>query len=148
AAILFPVFAQAREKARAISCLSNTKQMALATIMYAQDYDEIYCKVLENYFCPLWGGGDNCPWEGMLQPYVKNYNIFSCPYSPILAYSTDPADSPGNVTQGTFPDLIVGQYAMNELFGFRSARQNHTPDVSLATLDKPADIIFAVDISA
>src|SRR5579862_9180182 len=40
AAILFPVFAQAREEARSISCLSNTKQMALAQLMYAQDYDE------------------------------------------------------------------------------------------------------------
>src|SRR5689334_16037020 len=42
AAILFPVFAQAREKARAISCVSNLKQMGLAAIMYAQDYDETY----------------------------------------------------------------------------------------------------------
>src|SRR5689334_11631738 len=42
AAILFPVFAQAREKARAISCVSNLKQMGLAMVMYAQDYDEIY----------------------------------------------------------------------------------------------------------
>jgi len=40
AAILFPVFAQAREKARAISCLSNCKQMGTAVLMYAQDYDE------------------------------------------------------------------------------------------------------------
>ncbi|HLK60100.1 MAG TPA: prepilin-type N-terminal cleavage/methylation domain-containing protein, partial [Chthonomonadaceae bacterium] len=40
AAILFPVFAQAREKARAISCMSNTKQMGIAALMYAQDFDE------------------------------------------------------------------------------------------------------------
>lgn len=40
AAILFPVFAQAREKARAVSCLSNVKQLGLAHLMYAQDYDE------------------------------------------------------------------------------------------------------------
>src|SRR5215510_8297848 len=42
AAILFPVFAQAREKARAISCLSNTKQLATAGLMYVQDYDETF----------------------------------------------------------------------------------------------------------
>src|SRR5258708_36272666 len=42
AAILFPVFAQAREKARAISCLSNSKQVALGVLMYVQDYDETY----------------------------------------------------------------------------------------------------------
>src|SRR5689334_10435246 len=43
AAILFPVFAQAREKARSISCLSNTKQIGTAVAMYVQDYDETYC---------------------------------------------------------------------------------------------------------
>src|ERR671915_189714 len=42
AAILFPVFAQAREKARAASCLSNVRQMGLAAVMYANDYDETY----------------------------------------------------------------------------------------------------------
>src|SRR5436305_5829833 len=42
AAILFPVFAQAREKARSISCLSNTKQLGLAVMMYVQDYDETF----------------------------------------------------------------------------------------------------------
>src|SRR5437879_5589180 len=42
AAILFPVFAQAREKARQSSCISNNKQVALATMMYSQDYDELY----------------------------------------------------------------------------------------------------------
>ena len=47
AAILFPVFAQAREKARAISCLSNTKQIGIAIMMYAQDYDETF-----PYGCP------------------------------------------------------------------------------------------------
>jgi len=61
AAILFPVFAQAREKARAISCLSNTKQIGLAVLMYAQDYDETY---------PIaWGfyGG----WYETVDPYIK-----------------------------------------------------------------------------
>jgi prepilin-type N-terminal cleavage/methylation domain-containing protein len=42
AAILFPVFAQAREKARATACLSNLKQLALGWLMYSQDYDEAY----------------------------------------------------------------------------------------------------------
>src|SRR5580704_9580530 len=52
AAILFPVFAQAREKARAISCLSNTKQMGLAAIMYTQDYDETLVPVGNRYSHP------------------------------------------------------------------------------------------------
>ncbi len=48
AAILFPVFAQAREKARQTSCLSNGKQMGLSLLMYAQDYDETFV------FSPIW----------------------------------------------------------------------------------------------
>ena len=57
AAILFPVFAQAREKARAISCLSNTKQLGMALQMFAQDYDEYLPKAWFNDE-PSWNG---CP---------------------------------------------------------------------------------------
>src|SRR5450432_2147417 len=76
AAILFPVFAQAREKARQISCISNLKQLSLATIMYVQDYDESY------------GGGehdnaDGCKsiawWTDYIQPYIKNTQLKTCP---------------------------------------------------------------------
>jgi prepilin-type N-terminal cleavage/methylation domain-containing protein len=77
AAILFPVFAQAREKARAASCLSNTKQLGLAMMMYAQDNDEIFAG---SYSFPnTW---NECPrfiWADLIQPYVKNVQLFSCP---------------------------------------------------------------------
>jgi prepilin-type N-terminal cleavage/methylation domain-containing protein len=58
AAILFPVFAQAREKARQASCLSNAKQMSTAVMMYAQDYDETF----PLYFQPQ-ANGDNWYWH-------------------------------------------------------------------------------------
>ncbi|MBC8134282.1 MAG: DUF1559 domain-containing protein, partial [Fibrella sp.] len=91
AAILFPVFAQAREKARAASCLSNFKQIGLAILQYTQDYDETY---------PLGTRGDEVEWSTVLQPYIKNgikggsapistesYNysggIFHCPSFPV-----------------------------------------------------------------
>ncbi len=61
AAILFPVFAQAREKARQISCVSNEKQIDLAVMMYAQDYDETY---------PLAWGYVGAWWE-TVDPYIK-----------------------------------------------------------------------------
>ena len=77
AAILFPVFARAREKARSASCQSNLKQIILACLMYADDYDE-----------HLPGGKTWC-WEPdahtnaqyymLLQPYIKNWQLFSCP---------------------------------------------------------------------
>ncbi len=62
AAILFPVFAQAREKARAITCLSNSKQIGTGIAMYTQDYDETF----------PFGGGAGGRWHGIIMPYVKN----------------------------------------------------------------------------
>jgi prepilin-type N-terminal cleavage/methylation domain-containing protein/prepilin-type processing-associated H-X9-DG protein len=70
AAILFPVFAKAREKARQSSCLSNVKQIGLGFMMYAQDYDET-----------LPGGnvGGTGWWGNAIAPYVKNTQILTCP---------------------------------------------------------------------
>lgn len=83
AAILFPVFARAREKARQTSCLSNLKQIGLATLMYCQDYDE--CTPIIKILFPT----TRDPTEGsvddpqsplrVLGPYVKNEQIFVCP---------------------------------------------------------------------
>src|SRR2546423_1079147 len=90
AAILFPVFAQAREKARAISCLSNTKQMGTAALMYAQDYDEVLVPAGNRYAhqnVQCFNGNSNfnanprawVDWEIPLLPYIKNTDIFICP---------------------------------------------------------------------
>lgn len=89
AAILFPVFAQAREKARAASCLSNTKQMGLGLMMYVQDYDETYPYWSWWYSsdpggCPRGDRPDACNqwgsmWFNAIYPYVKNAQVFTCP---------------------------------------------------------------------
>ena len=71
AAILFPVFAQAREKARAISCLSNEKQIGLGILQYEQDYDERGPGGLNGY-----GGGSG--YAGQIYPYVKSVGVFKC----------------------------------------------------------------------
>ena len=70
AAILFPVFARAREKARQTACLSNVKQLSLGAMMYSQDYDE---QILPAY---LFSG---YTWLDLVLPYVKNQQIFVCP---------------------------------------------------------------------
>ena len=86
AAILFPVFARAREKARQSSCLSNTKQMALACQMYVQDYDEVSLGAL------FWQG----PWWGeLLEPYMKNTGILVCPTMKQYDDSRAPLDNLG-----------------------------------------------------
>jgi prepilin-type N-terminal cleavage/methylation domain-containing protein/prepilin-type processing-associated H-X9-DG protein len=89
AAILFPVFAQARASARAISCVSNTKQFSLGILMYAQDYDESIPRLDNNMWdvAPNWGdpGSDplepNAMFAGVVQPYMKNTGIQYCPES-------------------------------------------------------------------
>jgi len=90
AAILFPVFAQAREKARQITCLSNEKQIGLAILMYSEDYDENYV------FSEAWSWptqatqqyGENAAWTLLIEPYLKtgfdsgtnpDGGVFACP---------------------------------------------------------------------
>ncbi|NCO34478.1 MAG: hypothetical protein AUJ92_19410 [Armatimonadetes bacterium CG2_30_59_28] len=68
AAMLFPVFAKAREKARTASCVSNVKQLCTAWVMYASDYDECSC-----------GCGMGQPWHQRLTPYCRNTQIHKCP---------------------------------------------------------------------
>ena len=75
AAILFPVFAKAREKARQASCLSNVRQINTAILSYAQDYDEMLPS--------SWRGPSAYPgnyqWPQAVSPYIKNWQIFLCP---------------------------------------------------------------------
>ena len=75
AAILFPVFAKAREKARTSSCSSNLKQIGLAALQYAQDYDEMYVMS----YNPGGVGGQNQIWNESLQPYSKSTQMYVCP---------------------------------------------------------------------
>src|SRR5438874_6354630 len=74
AAILFPVFAQARDKARQATCLSNLKQLGLAQSMYTQDYDETLPKAIH-----LLPDGNLFPWPLEVAPYLKNTAVFRCP---------------------------------------------------------------------
>jgi prepilin-type processing-associated H-X9-DG protein len=98
AAILFPVFARARENARRTSCLSNLKQINLGMMQYTQDYDERYpnYSYYDNSSTPgvvapgPENGGEWYPsatatywfWQNMIYPYVKSVQVFICPSSP------------------------------------------------------------------
>src|SRR5438132_13324872 len=83
AAILFPVFAQARDKARQTTCVSNAKQIALALMQYQQDYDERFVPTRFTIPGPAQGvcdGGTRIqPWSETIQPYVKNEGVVQCP---------------------------------------------------------------------
>jgi len=91
AAILFPVFAQAREKARQTSCLSNMKQIGLGLLMYTQDYDEQFPRAdytlptgTPSPVNPAATGGfalriNHYKWPAWVMPYIKNNQVFFCP---------------------------------------------------------------------
>jgi len=72
AAILFPVFAQAKDKAKAATCQSNLRQLGLAFFMYNADYDDVYTPVYN--------------WKTRLQPYIKSFEINKCPSRPNLPW--------------------------------------------------------------
>lgn len=81
ASILFPVFARAREQARKSSCASNEKQLALAMLQYAQDYDEIlppFSNGSGYHGSTGYGGGDGARWADIIFPYVKSKQVFDC----------------------------------------------------------------------
>jgi prepilin-type N-terminal cleavage/methylation domain-containing protein/prepilin-type processing-associated H-X9-DG protein len=95
AAILFPVFAKAREKARQSSCLSNVKQLDLAAMQYCQDYDERYPH--HGVRC-IGGNQDTCCQLYKLEPYVKNTQIRTCPTKPASQYAWNISGNFGSQT--------------------------------------------------
>jgi prepilin-type N-terminal cleavage/methylation domain-containing protein/prepilin-type processing-associated H-X9-DG protein len=99
AAILFPVFAQAREKARAIACVSNEKQIALGILMYLQDYDEnmpiYFYNVPAQPTAPPFDPNSTLAiigWNQAIYPYIKSVQLFRCPDAPRSATLTTGAD--------------------------------------------------------
>jgi prepilin-type N-terminal cleavage/methylation domain-containing protein/prepilin-type processing-associated H-X9-DG protein len=124
AAILFPVFSRAREKARQTSCLSNLKQLGLAFLQYAQDYDECF-PMLRTY--PATGSALLYPWT--LEPYHRNWQIWYCP-------SRDKSDGPG---QYGLPCSIYKQTRMNSPTGINMPGCPYGRPVKLAELKTPAE---------
>jgi prepilin-type N-terminal cleavage/methylation domain-containing protein/prepilin-type processing-associated H-X9-DG protein len=125
AAILFPVFARARENARRASCQSNMKQLGLAMIQYAQDYDEKFAGIsgppgLPTRSTPIASAGglnyyatNGNYWEGWaakIYPYVKNEQVYVCPSNQVLTYGvTYGLPYNGVNTAGTLITYFGGQ---------------------------------------
>jgi len=137
AAILFPVFAQAREAARKTACISNLKQIGNALMMYTQDYDEMFHKgdtivsAGDNGFGANTSidGWDNWPWY--YGPYIKNVGVFDCPSSP-----------------DTTTELTVANWGNDGNYGYNYSgltRDQGTPPRGLAEIDAPADVFVFFD---
>jgi prepilin-type N-terminal cleavage/methylation domain-containing protein len=158
AAILFPVFAQAREQARKITCVSNLRQLTAAWLMYAQDYDETWVTTGKGY--PATGCSDNGTDEDdanyLIQPYVKNFSIFYCPdrtliQAPEACGSLDPSCRliGYGMNYGPFHNragfgLFHASTAItqgNPWFGCR----HYFPGRTLAEFVSPADMVAQID---
>jgi prepilin-type N-terminal cleavage/methylation domain-containing protein/prepilin-type processing-associated H-X9-DG protein len=158
AAILFPVFAQARAKARSISCLSNVRQVGLAFAMYVQDYDEITPS----------GRGGGWEWWTELMPYIKNLDMLYCPDRTDGNNNDAAVPGPGYAQGFAPPDpragvCVSGRYVTRQYIGYgynwgpigwrgggllqrqqpnpdpaRTCGNTHIPGVALAAIQEPA----------
>jgi prepilin-type N-terminal cleavage/methylation domain-containing protein/prepilin-type processing-associated H-X9-DG protein len=130
AAILFPVFAQARDKARQAACLSNTKQISLGVYMYAQDSDEIL---------PVLGVNAQARgrWQFQIFPYVKNVDVFTCPSIPANRWVPPAAGALGTNDRGG--------YGWNLALTADGSNLNIAPGYALAKIAKPAETIIVGD---
>ncbi len=124
AAILFPVFAKAREKARQISCASNMKQLGLGFIQYNQDNDEAM---------PYGSGWDNATndrgWAGKIYPYVKSTQVYKCP------------DDATTGSPGATPPTYPVSYAANQNI------LPHQANATIAGWNAPASTVMLFEMS-
>lgn len=149
AAILFPVFAQAREKARQTSCASNMKQWGTAANMYMQDYDGLYVS-------PYKYQGGGCEtldwWDDLLQPYAKNRQIAICPSAPLrnvdwcsnVINRWRGGSKPMTYAVNTLESWPISGWTSSQKWGLRlpgTAGQS----VNEATIGDPAGTIWLVD---
>jgi prepilin-type N-terminal cleavage/methylation domain-containing protein/prepilin-type processing-associated H-X9-DG protein len=166
AAILFPVFAQAREKARQASCLSNIKQLGLALNMYAQDYDEQFPRAMActggSMPGPYYGQGINCAWyDDAEPPWNSNWVLTTTPYIKSLPVFGDPDDSlamkptdPAKDFPGVFLSFGINNYTRNSASGGNHgvldcdnpwAWDSVNSSQSLSAIGRPAESIALAD---
>jgi general secretion pathway protein G len=153
AALLFPVFAKARGKAREVVCLSNLRQAGLAVTMYAEDCDGLYPFAVDpaDYMTPqIWNSEPNfkalIPFmthiDVALQPYVKSKEIFHCPSDfgfdaeDFTGLAIDANGSPANAHPSSFAKFGTSYYYRTEI-AFRHAGEQ--------TLQRPADVNMLFD---
>jgi prepilin-type N-terminal cleavage/methylation domain-containing protein/prepilin-type processing-associated H-X9-DG protein len=127
-AILFPVFARARENARRASCQSNLKQIVLGMLMYVQDYDE---KTPAYELAPKEDASENNPlgWADALEPYVKSTQIFQCPSEETGGVIAN-ANYQTQVASGRYSDYMLNVW---------------TGDKSLATFAGPSMTVMILE---
>jgi prepilin-type N-terminal cleavage/methylation domain-containing protein/prepilin-type processing-associated H-X9-DG protein len=135
AAILFPVFAQAREKARQANCISAFKQIGLALVMYAQDYDETIPRIrfweFSGFCSPT---AKSLTWKGALTPYVKSYDFWRCPSNGENRTNSEDIDK-----------NIKVSYACNGIIFHGHRNSDKTPPRTLSSFAEPASTMLVLE---
>jgi prepilin-type N-terminal cleavage/methylation domain-containing protein/prepilin-type processing-associated H-X9-DG protein len=142
AAILFPVFAQAREKARAATCLSNFKQIGTGVMIYVQDWDETYPN---NRLFTFPGGSEGnkllVTWKTATAPYVKNISVYRCPSN---HHNNQPDETKGDDAHGLPVFPISYAYNGSALWSAAST----TTVIPLASVPEPARYLMLIESNA
>ena len=154
AAILFPVFAQARERARMTACVSNMRQIGTALMMYVQDYDETfpYCRF---HGADAMMGTHTYVWRNAIRPYLKNLDVLGCPSNP-YSRTIPGVPTAGNATpknggnaegwQSEPEQRMPTSYALNSCaitwVPADSKSPPPGPPLRVAQVDRPAETIF------
>ena len=150
AAILFPVFAQAKEAAKKTTCLSNNKQMATGFYLYAQDSDDTLCQTSWEQD-PAFTPNPNNPigkyqvhWTYLVQPYTKNWDLFRCPSDTTPVTPKNPCT---DVTQiGVNPmtcDWQAPKYSY--IPNYNAIPAHDWAPVSMTSFAQPADTILVTE---
>lgn len=136
AAILFPVFARARENARRASCMSNLKQVGLGLLQYTQDYDERLPGRQHqlNTVSPR-------TWRAMIQPYVKSTELFRCPSNPKNKSLADP------ITDGVSKSYNCNGKTSSDICGTAPMEEidSNNGGVNIARLQSPAELMLVME---
>src|SRR5438045_3135 len=142
AAILFPVFAQARESARMSTCLSNFKQIGTGVMMYVQDWDDTYPN---NRLHTFPGGAEGVSklvtWKTATHPYVKNLSVYKCPSN---KHNNQPDETKGDDQFG-LPVFPIS-YAYNGSALWSAATTTTT--IPLGSIPEPARYIMLIESNA
>ena len=139
AAILFPVFARARENARKSSCANNLKQIGIGVAQYVQDYDETLPRARNDQ--NIGTGGvivGNAPWHTAIMPYVKSLQLFRCP-----SVSTTKQMNSRGTYEGLYMSYVSCCVDNTGVYGARSPITTNGTPTAIADISSSASVILA-----
>lgn len=141
AAILFPVFARARENARRASCIAQMKQIGLGLMQYTQDYDEL----LPLYYSP--NDGYNTAWQYVVMPYIKSNQVFVCPSATKISTNASTSCDPTYVNTGRGIGAGTVGYNYYYMGNYRGTLPYTLDIVSIASITEPSKTVSTTEIT-